>query len=453
MKKIIQFVAVGILVVQLISCQSGSAGPKNIIVFISDGCGYNQVDAASLFQYGQTGKQIYEQFPVKYAMSHYPVDGHGYDPKLAWKDFEYVLKKTTDSAASATAMATGIKTTNGSIGVKSDGKAVENIIERVEKLGKVTGIVSSVLFSHATPASFVVHNESRENYENLAAFMITDSQLEVIMGCGHPLFNNDGKLRLDEEYKYIGGKDVWKNLIEGTAANDSDGDGDSDPWLLIQDQADFQKRMTGSTEKRLIGIPKVGETLQQDRSGDEHAEPFAVPFTKNVPTLEEMTKVAINVLDEDPEGFFLMVEGGAVDWASHGNRSGRVIEEQIDFNKAVEAAVDWVENNSSWEETLIIVTGDHETGYLTGPGSNPEVQESGSSVHDIWKPLINNGAGKQPGMEWHTHGHSNSLIPFYAKGFGSDVFHQHVKGDDPVRGKFIDNADIGQVLLSFYLTE
>ena len=452
MKRINQLICIGILTLIIIACQPESSRPKNIIFFIADGCGYNQVDAASLYQYGETSKQVYEQFPVIYAMSTFPVDGHGYDPKLAWKDFEYVLKKTTDSAASATAMACGIKTTNGSIGVDSSLHAVVNIIERVENLGKVTGVVSSVLFSHATPAAFVVHNESRDNYENLAAVMITDSQLEVIMGCGHPLFDDDGQSQSEKNYKYVGGEEVWKSLVEGKIANDSDGDGIPDPWQLIQDQSEFQRLMEGPTEKRIIGIPKVGATLQANRGGDEEPEPFSFPFTENVPTLEEMTKAAINVLDEDPDGFFLLVEGGAVDWASHGNHSGRVIEEEIDFNKAVEAAVNWLEMNSSWDETLIIVTGDHETGYLTGPGSNPEGDQSKLSREEIWKPLINNGAGKLPGMEWHTHGHSNSLIPFYAKGFGCEKFNKRAKGEDPVRGKYIDNADIGQVLLSFYPT-
>jgi alkaline phosphatase len=440
----------GLLLFQLISCQNASPKPKNIIVFIADGCGYNQVDAASLYQYGETGRQIYEQFPVKYAMSTFPIEGHGYDPLMAWKEFEYVLKKATDSAAAATAMATGIKTTNGSIGVDSTGKAVENIIERVEKIGKASGVVSSVLFSHATPTSFIAHNESRGNYEQLAAVMIRESILEVIMGCGHPFYNDDGNLRSEAKYKYIGGEEIWNSLEDGTMSNDSDGDGNPDHWILIQDQIEFQNLMTGPTDKRIIGIPKVGATLQMARSGDEAKEPYSVPFTENVPTLQEMTKAAINVLDEDPDGFFLMVEGGAVDWASHGNHSGRMIEEEIDFNHAVESAVAWVEKNSKWDETLIIVTGDHETGYLTGPESNPESQETLLSIHEIWKPLKNNGTGKIPGMEWHTHGHSNSLIPFYAKGVGSERFHTSVKGTDPVRGEYIDNTDIGQVLLSFY---
>ena len=147
-----------------------------------------------------------------------------------------------------------------------------------------------------------------------------------------------------------------------------------------------------------------------------------------------------------------MVEGGAIDWASHSNQSGRMIEEEISFNQAVESAVNWVEKNSNWNETLIIVTGDHETGYLTGPGSNPEGNQSAVSKHEIWKPLINNGKGVQPGMEWHSEGHTNSLIPFFAKGTGSEKFNQRIKGTDPVRGDFIDESDIGQVLLSLYKT-
>ena len=453
-KKILMSIIItGLILCQLISCQSAPPMPKNIIVFIADGCGYNQVDAASLYQYGETGKQVYEQFSVVYGMSHYPVTGHGYDPKLAWSEFDYVMKKATDSAAAATTMACGVKTVNGAIGVDQNGKNLENIVERVEKYGKASGVVSSVLFSHATPAGFSVHNKSRRNYSEIASSMINDSPLEVIMGCGHPLYNNDGQLNEEKEYRMVGGKDLWDSLVEGKVKNDSDGDGEDDLWSLIQDQTEFQKMMSGETPKRVIGIPKVSSTLQQSRGGDANASPYSVAFTKNVPTLEEMTTAAINILDEDPDGFFLMVEGGAVDWAGHGNQSGRVIEEEIDFNKSIEAAVAWIEKNSSWEESLIVITGDHETGYLCGPDSNPDDPDGNLPVEQMWKPLVNNGKGIQPGMEWHSESHTNQLIPFYAKGFGSEKFHDRVKGDDPVRGKYIDNADIGQVLLSFYPTK
>jgi alkaline phosphatase len=174
--------------------------------------------------------------------------------------------------------------------------------------------------------------------------------------------------------------------------------------------------------------------------------PYFTPFNEGVPTLEEMTIAALNVLDNDPDGLFLMVEAGAVDWAGHGNYSARVIEEQIDFNNAVEAAVAWVKANSNWGETLVIVTGDHETGYLTGPDSGPS--ESGP----VWNPLVNNGAGNLPGMEWHSGGHTNQLIPFYAKGSTHRMFKKYAKngelaGDDPVHGPYMDNTAIGQIVI------
>jgi alkaline phosphatase len=153
-----------------------------------------------------------------------------------------------------------------------------------------------------------------------------------------------------------------------------------------------------------------------------------------------MTAGALNVLDNDDDGFFLMVEGGAVDWAGHANQSGRVIEEQIDFNRAVEAAVAWVEQNSNWGETMIVVTGDHETGYLTGPGSGQFGEEP------IWNSIVNASLGGLPGMEWHSGDHTNSLIPFYAKGEAARHLRKAADQQDPVRGSYIDNTELARVM-------
>ena len=435
-----------LIVVLFFTSLNGYAGaPKNIILMISDGCGFNHIDAASIFEHGKTGVQIYEQFPVKYGMTTYPVNGVGYDPELAWNDFNDVKKKWTDSAASATAMATGAKTYNGAIGVDSSKNELKNIVERLEQRGKATGVVTTVQFSHATPAAFVVHNEKRSHYSEIARDMILNSQLEVIMGAGHPFYDKAGKLKSDSSFKYVGGKKVWLKLVNGTAGNDADGDGIVDPWILIEDRQAFQKLMNGAAPNRVIGIPKVAITLQQERDGDKNADPFAVPFIETVPTLEEMTRAALNVLDSDPDGFFIMIEGGAVDWASHNNQSGRMIEEEIGFNRAVEAVVNWVEQNSSWNETLVIVTGDHETGYLTGVDSG--IQQDGKSV---WNPIEKRGNDALPGMEWHSGKHTNSLIPFFAKGVCSELFHRYADEIDPVRGKYLDNAEIGKALFSMF---
>jgi len=134
------------------------------------------------------------------------------------------------------------------------------------------------------------------------------------------------------------------------------------------------------------------------------------------------------------------VEGGAVDWASHENLIGRLIEEETDFNNAVGAAVDWVKKHSTWDETLIIVTGDHETGYLHGPGSGSE--------SNLFNPIINNGRRRLPGIEFYSTSHSNSLVPVFAKGGFSELFGNYATGTDPVRGAYIDNTDVFKVCLA-----
>jgi len=131
-----------------------------------------------------------------------------------------------------------------------------------------------------------------------------------------------------------------------------------------------------------------------------------------------------------------MVEGGAVYWASHDNNTVRMIEEQTDFNNAVKAAVEWVEKHSNWDETLIIVTSDHECGYLAGPGEpNP-----------IYPAVTNNGKGNLPGTQWLAGGHTNVLVPFFAKGQGAELFKLKARENDPIYGPFIQNTDMASLV-------
>ena len=422
--------------------------PRNVIVLIADGWGYNQIDAAGYFQYGKIGLQVYERFPVQLGMSTYMIDLdedgneviHRYNSDEAWSNFNYVKSYATDSAAAATAMSTGVKTYGGAIGMGPEQSDLVHIIEIFEMQGKATGVITSVPWSHATPAGFVAHNAARGNYAEIAQEMIYDSAVDVIMGCGHPWYDADGnKKDTPNAYKYVGGESTWNEIVAGIAGGDADGDGDKDPWILIQSREAFQALASGETPERVIGIAQVYQTLQQDRSGDKSADPYAVPLIQFVPTLEEMTLAALNVLDNDEDGFFLMVEGGAVDWAGHANQSGRVIEEQVDFNRSVEAVVKWVRKNSNWGETLVIVTGDHETGYLTGPDSDPG-----------WNPLVNNGAEVLPGMEWRSGSHTNQLVPFFAKGRGAKRYKKNADEFDPERGPYIDNIEIAQVLFDLF---
>jgi alkaline phosphatase len=408
---------------------------KNVIVMISDGWGYNHLEAVSYYEYGKGARQIYDRFPFQWAMSTYSFYC-SYDPELAWSDWAYVKFCYTDSAAAATAMACGVKTYNGAIGVDIDGNAVPNALEVAEQKGKATGVVTSVPWTHATPAGHVAHNVSRSNYGAIGMEIVNVSAVDVVMGTGHPWYDADGHLRQKpNSYGYVGGKATWDALVAGTAGGDADGDGVADPWTLIQTRAEFQALMSGSTPERVLGTAQVYTTLQQGRSGDAFADPYVVPRTETVPTLTEMTLAALNILDNDPDGLYLMVEGGAIDGAAGSHHSGRMIEEAIEFERTVEAVTDWVQENSNWGETLLVVTGDHETGYLWGPGSNP-----------TWQPIANNGTGNLPGMQWNSTGHTNSLMVLSAKGDAARLFRSYADLFDPVRGAYIDNTDLAKVV-------
>ncbi|WP_420174218.1 alkaline phosphatase [Luteococcus sp. OSA5] len=411
--------------------------PKNVIVMIGDGMGYNQIAAASLYEKGRAYKQtvgtpgkvrevtgkpqyLHEKFPVQVDMATYSVKG-SYDPLRAWKDFDYVKANPTDSAAAATAMATGVKTYNAGLGVDPDGNPVENISERAISMGKAAGSISSVQFSHATPASYVVHNKSRNDYLGIAKQEVA-SKMTVMMGAGHPAYDDNGKKLDKPNYKYIG-QDDFEALQQGKKG-----------WSLVEEKADFEKLTKGKTPKRVFGIAQAATTLQQARDG-EATEPYDTPLNKNVPDLATMTKGALNVLDNDPDGFTLMVEGGAIDWAGHANNGARNIEETIDFNKAIVAVDKWVKKNSSWDETLLIVTADHETGYMEGVNADPN-----------WM-LLRGKKGTMPRQSWYSGDHTNQLVPVYAKGRGSKQLAARAVAGDPVRGKYLDNTDLATLLL------
>jgi len=433
--------------------------PKNIIFFISDGMGYSHVDAASYYQYGESGTQVYESSCwVNLAMATYPavvsidngdtIFAAGYNPRNAMTDHTYVKNDYTCSAASATALSTGQKVHVRSIGIGLNGDTLYHISQSAKALGKSIGVVASVPFNHATPAGFVAHQEDRSNYGEIANYMFFDTKLDVIMGAGHPEFDNNGNLS-EPNYNYVGCGKIWQQLTANDGrtvfetedqifyVKDATGDGNPDPWHFIQTREEFKKLSKGETPSRVLGVPQVYATLQQSRDKKPGStNPYDTPLTESVPTLEEMTRASLNILGHNPEGFFVMIEGGAVDWAAHNNQSDRMIEEQIDFNKSVEAAEKWVEENSSWDETLIIVTSDHECGYLTGPGK-PD---------PLYPPVINKGKGNLPGMQWNYDHHTNKLVPFYAKGPGADIFELFAGEYDPVKGPFINNTQIPQII-------
>lgn len=440
------------LAVGVCIAQEAPAAPKNVIIMIADGCGYNHFAATSMYLTGKDGSLPCQQFPVHVACSTFS-NGGSYDPAEAWVDMAYVKEKPTDSAAAATALATGVKTNNGMLGVDTEKTPRKNALEYAEAMGKSTGVITSVPLSHATPAGFAVHQAARNEYAGIAQEMIERTALDVIMGCGHPTYDEGGKALivapadLEKQAGYVGGAALWGALNAQTAGADADGDGTPDPWTLIEAPEQFEALASGDTPKRLLGVARAHSVLQEGRpatvdcNGDgkldaddiKAAEPYEMAPNPAVPSLVTMTRAALNVLDNDPDGFAIMIEGGAIDWAGHSNLLGRVVEETIDFSNAIDAVVAWVEHNSNWNETVLIVTADHETGFLTGPDST-----------ETPLPLRTLGPGRLPQAEFHSGDHTNSLVPVYAIGWGVDKLTARATGNDPVRGAYIDNTDIAK---------
>ena len=452
------------LVLIALACQPAAAEVKNVIVMVADGAGFNAWNATSMHQ-GKLGRQVYDGPGwSQYAVSTFALtrsetpQGSGeqeadlvYDPARAWDrasgggvqkggtgdfaGYNWLKSTPTDSAAAASAMSTGKKTYDSAINWSDFDRPLSPILaEFAKEHGKAVGVVTSVQWSHATPAAFGgAHSRDRDDYVTIANQMLSGDVLTVIMGAGSPDFDDHGQAG-SEVPKYVGGAETWEQLKAGSHPGG---------WKLVQSKGEFEALVHGRTPARVVGTAQVHRTLQQHRPKFDAADtPFSDPFLKNVPSLETMTKAALNVLDENPEGLFLMVEGGAVDWANHENQPARMIEEQSEFLKAVQAVVAWVETSSTWDETLLVLTADHETGMLWGPNSDTTAFE----------PIVDRGAGNLPGLRYNSRKHTNSLVPLFVRGRQSDRFARLVKGEDVKAkavwgvGRYVDNTDLFSVL-------
>ncbi len=219
--------------------------------------------------------------------------------------------------------------------------------------GKATGVVTSVQFQHATPAATVVKTQYRRNQGEKARQMIYSS-LDVIMGCGHPYFDQNSQKKNGRILH------LWRRN-NSTYLKDENGEAlfdkvSHDFWgrQFVQIKPDFEDLSDGdgfykgeAMPRRVFGLAPVARTLQCDRKIDdgEPRDDWQVggqAYIADVPDLRTMTCAALAVLEQDPAGFWLMVEGGAIDWAAHGNDMTRMLEETLAFDDAVQAVIDWM---------------------------------------------------------------------------------------------------------------
>ena len=282
---------------------TGKKQPKNIILMIGDGMGLAHVYSAMTANGGHLFLENFKNI--------------GFSKTYSSNDY------ITDSGAGGTALAAGVKTYNGAIGVDPDKKPIPSIRDLAEKKGLMTGLVSTSSITHATPASFIAHNVSRNNYEEIAAdFMKTN--IDVFIGGGIKNF----EMRKD-------GRNLCKELKDKG-------------YQVLYNIEDIQKVKSGKL---------AGFTAQEHDAAMPERGEILVPATQT----------AINLLSQGKKGFFLMVEGSEIDFLAHENKTPGVVLETLDFDRAIGAALKFAASNA---ETLIIVTADHETGGMTLNGGD-----------------------------------------------------------------------------------
>ena len=329
---------------------SAQEAPQNIILFIGDGMGPIHTQAAGMYAHGEAGTLFFESFPYKGEMTTYSANS-----------------SITDSAASGTAMATGIKVDNGVISLGNNGD-LRTVLEHYRDMGKMTGLVTTTTITHATPAAFGAHTASRSNFAEIAQDYLTESRPNILFGGG----TNE------------------LSITDATHAG----------YAVVTDRASLQ------------GLNTEAASYVLGHFGSGYI-PYEFDGVGTLPHLSEMTTTALNILDNDPDGFFVMIEGGRIDHAGHANDIQRNIHETLEFDNAVLEAIRWAKGR---DDTLIIVTADHETGGM--------------------QIVQNNGVGQYPSVNWSTGGHTGQHVMVYGMGPGAEYITRGV----------IDNTDIFRLL-------
>ena len=333
------------------ACVSEAAPIRNVIICIGDGMGPGQVAAARCY----AGTNLFfESFPYQSRITTFEANGY-----------------ITDSAAAASAIATGRKV-NGcvvSVALPGDASELETLLEHFKKLGKSTGLVTSSYLTDATPAAFGAHDASRYNSAQIAADYLNQTRPDVLMGGG------------------ITGLEAETVAAAGYAVV-------TDRVSLVELDSSLQPRVCG-----LFGWGFL---------------PYEYDGLGALPSLSDMTVKALDVLGHDPDGFFLMVEGELIDIACHGNDLPRCIGETLAFDAAVNKIVQWAAGR---DDTLVLVTADHETGGLA--------------------VTQDNGPGIYPEVLWATTGHTGTHVPLYGWGVNADL-----------SGRVFDNTQVAGVARS-----
>ena len=427
----------------LLFTATGFAQPKYIFYFIGDGMGPSHVLATELYLgelqgvIGRPQKMVFTQFPESAFVTTFSASNG-----------------VTDSAASGTALSTGSKTSNGRIGTDADGNNVYSVARVAKNAGLAVGIATTVCINHATPSAFYAHSASRHYYNEIAQWM------------------------LEADYDFYAGGDAKCTTEQ---RNDLYARAEKQGYTIARGYDDY-KAKAGKAEKMMLYQKDVAEEV-----------PYAIDRTSEDITLAQITKAGIDFLSKkNDDGFFLMVEGGKIDYASHRDDAATLIHEMLDFNAAIEEAYEFYKNHK--DETLIIVTADHETGGIvlgyTGdyklnlkvlesqkasvdnlasmleglkettwgkvtemvkenvgvePRGNHNAQESVAMTHDLANRIAYDAIydlNHKALISWASGNHSGTFVPLFAIGEGADRFNG-----------VIDNTDIPLTIMDLLGTD
>ena len=293
---------------------------KYVFYFIGDGMGVNQVNGTEMYraelQNGRIGVEplLFTQFPVGTMASTFSA-----------------TNSVTDSSAAGTALATGSKTYNGAIGMDDQKNPLQTVAEKAKKAGKRVGIATSVSIDHATPAAFYAHQPSRSMYYEIATDL-PKADFDFYAGSGFlkPTTTADKKEA----------PSIFPMFEEAG-------------YTLARGYNDFKAKVPQAKKMILI----------QEEGADVSSLPYAIDRKEGELTLAQITESAIEFLTKEKnKGFFLMVEGGKIDWSCHANDAATTFNEVIDMDEAIKVAYEFYKKHP--KETLIVVTADHETGGI-----------------------------------------------------------------------------------------
>ncbi|MBN3876120.1 MAG: esterase-like activity of phytase family protein [Nostoc sp. JL23] len=396
----------------------------------------------------------------------------GVNPWTPGNDPEYIKYSYPDSANTATTLYTGVKSYNNAVGVDIFENPLETILKTANQVGKSTGLVTSVPIDHATPAAAAANVNRRSKYDadypaldNILQQQLRVYQPTVLLGGGHPLSapgdllpagvepNTSNEYISQSTYTELStkptnnlydytflerGENAAQKLAETAATIDPEkGDrlfglygarGQNGNLPVSSANGDYST--TGLDMFSVFanqGDNSKVDTTRPLLPGETDASFIAKEVNEN-PTLNDLTNAALNVLGKDPDGFWLMVEGGDIDWSAHDNNIDNLIGTTLDFDKAVGSTIDWINNNGGWDENLLIVTADHDH-YLTLDGNFPTLvkNQGAEALTNLDTPAdVGHYWGSDPTVKYGWGTHTNRPVPVYYQGAGSEVLNSLV---------------------------